>query len=252
MADKIFNIKVEDMPLVGDYVFKQYECNEADFTAFSLIFNKDFKDKFRKLVDDCAELNSPHTITAAIRGFNDQIEEFYPKLRTYLNRAEFYVKQSKLPLTVGGSDSFKISNLRYLINNRISDDVIVIGKQFIANVEMNKSALAAVGMPDTFGDELKGMLDGIWNIKQNINQKLLEKQMLTDSNMDKFNSLWLTIRTVLDAAKAIYRNEKNTAYQRFTMAEIRRVLRLDMRSRSKKDDESNPDNSNLGTEAGLS
>ena len=220
MITRKFNIRIEEMPVVGHFLLKSFETDMAHFQAYSPDFNPAYKAAFQAKLLEAENIINPQKLLAELKKITNILYSDSESLRTLLQPLEGYVKRAE-NLTVLPKD-FGILELRKKINNKNIEGVIESLKVLFQNIDDNLPALQAKGFTNQAYDKLKAIRDNIKLQNQKQNEKISQKQSLVDENIEILNQLWDMMSNIMDAGKRIARSNPKVHPDNYTKTKLQK------------------------------
>jgi hypothetical protein len=216
---KKFRCKVEELPVIGGFLLSSLKKDIDDFSNFSLTFDPNFVSMLEEKVRVCNNLISSSTLTEELKLVTIQLSDKSKSLRVKLNKIEGLIKLAGNDLDVTVDDT-GLKSVRNSISKGNTESLILNTKNFIAVIKRNVNALLAKGLRPELIDDIEKTIDeiGALNIKQN--DIVSNRNRLTKQNIEVFNDLWETLKTVFNAAKAIYRGVDDTKLKDYTLTQL--------------------------------
>jgi hypothetical protein len=200
-----FNLRVEEVPVLGGFIKNSFIRDQKDFTAYSPDFNKKYLDSYSTKLEAVESLVNPIKLTKELSVITERIYKNLVALRPLLNRLEGYTNRANGSLTIAPKD-FGIKEVRAKITSRNVEAVLGTLKVLLENVDNNIDALKAKGFTDEARTEIGNLQKAIKedNLAQNI--KLDEREAHVRTNIKTLNELWEQMSDIMDSGKRIYKS----------------------------------------------
>jgi hypothetical protein len=219
MSTKKFTCKIEEVPRLGESIVSNAERDLDDFNGYSAVFTVEYFATIRSKIEVCAELIKSTTVSKQLTGVKYQLQGKSKTFRVKLNTLDGYLK-----LSAGNLDDENISlkKVRTDISKGNIERLLSNMQTSLTSVRRNLPALEAQGMSPSLLDDIDSHLHEIRILKDEQNALMNKRNRLTIENIDKFNDLWHSLRLIMNAAKAIYRDVDEMKLQDYTVAILRK------------------------------
>jgi hypothetical protein len=221
MSTKKFTGKIEDVPMIGEFVVNNAERDINDFNGYSAKFTVDYLATVKSKVEVCKELAKSSTITKELKSATHQLYSTTKNFRIKLNALEGYLKLGANNLDIAVED-FGLKKVRSNITRSNIEGFLSSMRTSLVAVKRNQPALEAQGMKPAFIDEIETHLREINLLNVRQNELISKRNRLTSDNMDKFNDLWSNLKLIMNTAKAIYQGVNEVKLKDYTIAQLKR------------------------------
>jgi predicted DNA-binding protein YlxM (UPF0122 family) len=204
--------------VLGGFVVNSAEKDIDDFNHYSPVFTVDYFVPVRAKIEVCKELVKSSTVTKELKVTTQQLYDRTDDLRGKLNALEGYLKLGADSLDIAVKD-FNLKAVRMAISRRNIEGVISNTKTALVAVKRNLPVLESKGLRQTLIDEIEKQTQEINSLNEKQNDLTSKRNRLTDENLDKFNDLWESLQTIINAAKAIYSFDK-VKLKDYTIAQL--------------------------------
>lgn len=209
MVKRKFRIRIEEMPVIGKFLYDSYNRDEADFAAYSPDFNAAYKTNFAEKLDAVENIVNPKKLIAELKKITKGMYANIEKLRPIMNNLEGYVNRvDEEDLTILPED-FGIKPVRDNISNKDQEELLENLKVVLQNVDDNLAALQAKGWDDEQDTELRDLRDSIKDDNAAQNLKMDEREAKVQANMGTLNELWVIMSDVMDTGRVRLYKFKN-------------------------------------------
>ncbi|MDR1886597.1 MAG: hypothetical protein LBQ70_01665, partial [Prevotellaceae bacterium] len=183
MINKTFSCKIEDLPVIGEFLLGSLTKDLSDFSAYSPMFTADYPASIRVKIDACKNLISSSTITRELKATTQALYGKSKNLRGKLNTLEGYLKLAGQELDVAVDDT-GLKSVRNDISRHNTEGLELNLRRMLTAVKRNMEVLTAKGLRRELIDEIEVRLEeiGELNVKQNVQTS--ERNRLTQSNIE--------------------------------------------------------------------
>jgi hypothetical protein len=223
MSNRIFSCKIEDVPVIGEFVVSSAEKDIADFNGYSPVFTIDYLAMVRSNIDVCRELVKSSVVSKELKSVTRKLYGESGNLRVKLNYLEGYLKLGVENLDVSVKDT-GIKNIRADIARHNIEGLVANMQPALTAVKRNLPALEAQGLKQTLIDEIEVHIREISSLNEKQNELMSRRNRLTEANVKKFNDLWNSLKPILNAAKAIYRGVDEVKLKDYTIAQLKKRI----------------------------
>ncbi|MDR1553488.1 MAG: hypothetical protein LBS69_08520 [Prevotellaceae bacterium] len=234
MAKK-FQGKIEDVPVLGEFLLSNVKKDINDFRSFSSVFTPDYLTGIETKINLCKELISSSSVTKELKTVTRQLYSKSKGLRVKLNVLEGYLKLGANDLDVTVEDA-GLKNVRNDITRCNTEGLASNMQKVITVVKRNQPALEAKGLRPEMISDIESQIGEIsaLNVKQN--DLISKRNRLTKQNIELFNDLWESLQPVVKTAKAIYRGVDDVKLKDYTIAQL--LKRINATRKKEKDEQS--------------
>jgi methyl-accepting chemotaxis protein len=193
----------EEIIAIGEITFEQLKRDNADFTAYSPIYNSTYITNYKTKIADAKAIVTTENLIAQGKMITETLYKDVDSLKDPLNKLEGYVKRAD-NLTIQVKD-FGIHEVREKIFSKDVEGLLMKLSTLIGNINDNTTELNTVGYTATAFTALKDLKAKIND--ENVGQTMQdESQSETVGDNNKiFEELDTTTKDVLDAGKRIYK-----------------------------------------------
>ncbi|MDR2126326.1 MAG: hypothetical protein LBP63_05820 [Prevotellaceae bacterium] len=223
MIAKNFPCKLEEVPVIGEFVVNSAERNIDDFSAYPAVFNPDYFATLRSKIEVCKDLLQSSAITNELKFVTNQLYRKVGNFRVAVNVLEGYFKLGANRLDIAVKDS-GIKEVRNDITRGNVEGLFANMQTALAAVKRNQIALNAVGMKQSLLDEINNQLRTIRELNEQQNGLIGNRNSLTVENVEKFNDLWNSLKPILNAAKIIYKGVDEAKLKDYTVSQLRKRI----------------------------
>lgn len=219
-------LRNEEVPVLASFLLKSLERDMAHFQALLLHVDQSYLDAFQTKIELAENMVDSRVKTGELKLITAKLYDSVKALRPYLDKIGLFAQLSADSLTVS-SGSFGISKVREHINRGNVEGVLDSLKVLLQNVDTNKAALEAVGLTQTFIDEIVGLKDIIkdGNISQNL--KMDERDFTSTNSTVIFNEVYQFVTDVTLAGKVLFKYTDKDRLSDYTIYKLKKRLRND-------------------------
>jgi hypothetical protein len=221
MSTKKITGKIEDVPMMGDFVVSSAERDINDFNGYSAKFTIEYLATVKSKVDVCKELAKSSTITKELKSVTHQLHGTTKNFRIKLNALEGHLKLSANNLDIAVED-FGLKKIRSNITRSNIEGFLSGIKTSLVAVKRNQPALEAQGMKPVFIDEIETHLREINLLNVRKNELISKRNRLMSDNINRFNDLWSNLKLIMNTAKVIYQGVNEVKLKDYTVAQLKR------------------------------
>lgn len=224
--DRLFRLRVEEVPVVGQFVFDSMERDYAKFTAYSPDFDEAYKTKYLDELNVIKDIVNPKTLIVELKKVTAILYDTIDSLRPIMTNLEGYVYRAEDDLNIIPKD-FGISEVRNKINNKDQEALSNALKVVLQNIADNSTALEAKGWTVDQQNELLTKHNAIIVGNTDQNNRMNQKEALVEDNMDKLNEFWLMMTDVLKTGKILFKYESEEKTGEYTLSKLKSRIRQD-------------------------
>jgi hypothetical protein len=214
-----FQCKLEELPVVAEFISDGIKKDMDAFSKFSPDFNPDFVARLDDKIRDCKKVSSSSTITAGLKLVTNQLNDLSRGLRGKLNIVEGYMKIGAAELDVLVADA-GLKNVRNCISKGNMEGVISNTHKFIEVVKRNQNVLVGKGLNMELINDIEKHIDDIDALNRKQNTMISDRNRLTKQNIELFNDLWDCLLPALNAAKAMFKGVDDVKLKDYTITQL--------------------------------
>jgi hypothetical protein len=224
-TQRLYNCKVEELPVICNYALFSLKRDLADFTSFSPKFNAAYVTDFETKIASASEVAMPRSETLDLKNLTVRLYATMDGLIEPINRVSGYLKLAQASLTVTAAD-FGLTLLRKNINSKNAEGVISSLRTVSNNLNRHTAVLSGQGLTP----ELTGRFtDAITSIAAD-NQKQYEitsnRANIVQNNLGLFNSLYEQLMEILNVGKILYKTADAVKTQEYTFNSLLKQVRI--------------------------
>jgi hypothetical protein len=230
---KKYQGKIEDIPVLGEFLLSSVRKDIDDFSGFSSVFTVDYLSGIETKINSCKELISSSSVTKELKTVTKQLYDKSKGLRIKLNALEGYLKLGASDLDVTVED-VGLKNVRNDITRCNIEGLVSNMQKTVIVVKRNMSVLETKGLKPGLISDIESQIIEIsaLNVKQN--DMVGKRNRLTKQNIEMFNDLWESLQPIVKTAKAIYRGVDDTKLKDYTIAQL--LKRINATRKKEKDE----------------
>jgi hypothetical protein len=235
MMVKKFQCKIEDVPVLGEFLLSSLRKDLKDFSSFSSMFTPEYLVKIEGKISDCKELTSSSTISKELKSVTKQLTDKSKGMRVKLNVVEGYLKLGKSDLDIAVED-FGLKSVRNNISRSNIEGLILNIQTLLVSVKRNQSVLETKGFKPSIISDIETQINEINVLNTKQNDLISNRNRLTKQNISLFNDLWENLLPIVETAKALYRSVDEVKLKDYTIAQL--VKRINAGKRKEKEESS--------------
>jgi hypothetical protein len=235
MMTKKFQCKIEDLPVIGEFLLSSVKKDMKDFSSFSSMFTPEFLTTIETKISSCKELTSSSTIAKELKAVTKQVYDKSRGLRVKLNILDGYLKLSKDSLDIAVEDA-GLKNVRANISRSNIEGLVSDVQTLLVAVKRNKSVLEAKGFKSSIINDIEAQINEISVLNTKQNDLISNRNRTTKQNIILFNDLWESLVPVIETAKALYRSVDEAKMKDYTIAQL--IKRINAGKRKEKEESS--------------
>jgi hypothetical protein len=227
-----FRCKVEELPVIGEFVLNSANRDATDFQRFSPIFTPEYLGRIEGKIKTCKEVVPSSVIARQLKATTETLKKMSDSIRLSLNVLEGYLKLAADELDIRIKD-IGLAAIRRSISHGNTEGLTVNVRTMLVAVKRNQAALEAKGLRPGLLDDILTQIQEIetLNLKQNTLQS--DRTLTTAEDLEAFNDLWRAIKPLFDTGKALYRGVNAVKLNDYTLTHL--VKRINAEGNRKKE-----------------
>jgi hypothetical protein len=221
MKSKNFPCKLEEVPVIGEFIVGSAERDIDDFSGYSTMLNLGYLGTVRSKIEVCKELVKASAVTKELKFVTATLYDKSDNFRVPVNALEGYLKLGADKLDIAVKDVC-LKNVRTDITRHNIEGLLSNMQTSLVAVKRNFTVLEACGMKQTLLDEIDAQLKEIDELNAKQNALLSKRNSLTVENINKFNDLWSNLKLIMSTAKTIYRGVNEAKLKDYTIAQLKK------------------------------
>jgi hypothetical protein len=221
MNTKKFRCKIEEVPVLGEFIVNSAEKDINDFNNYSTVFTINYLATIRAKIEVCNELIQSSIVTKELKSVTRQLYDKSMKLRVKLNALEGYLKLGADNLDIAVKD-IDLKSVRSDISRHNIEGLILNMKTVLNVVKRNQAVLEMQGLKPKLVEQIENQLQEINSLNEKQNEFISKRNRLTDANIEKFNDLWKSLQSILNTAKAIYKGIDEVKLKDYTITVLKK------------------------------
>jgi hypothetical protein len=234
---RLFQCKLEELPVIGEFLLNSLRKDLADFSGFSPLFTESFIQTVEVKISTCRELISSSTVTGELKAVTAKISDSVNRLRVKLNILEGYLKLGAAELDISVADA-GVKDVRSAISRGNIEGVTANTRKLLTAVKRNQPALEAKGMNPALPVDIETQVREIDVLNAGQNELLSARNRLTVENIELFNDLWKSLLPISETAKALYRGVNQTKLNDYTIVQLKKRISAERKRAEKTSAES--------------
>jgi hypothetical protein len=235
MMMKKFQCKIEDVPVLADFLVSSVKKDISDFSGFSSKFTPDYLITIESKINACKELRSSSTIIKELKAVTKQLTNKSKGLRIKLNTLEGYLKLGKDSLDIAVED-VGLKSVRNNISRSNIEGLISNMQTLLVVVKRNSAVLEAIGFKPSIISDIETQISEISVLNTKQNDLISDRNRMTKQNIKLFNDLWESLLPIVETAKALYRGVDEVKLKDYTIAQL--IKRINAGKRKEKEESS--------------
>jgi hypothetical protein len=223
MNTKKFRCKIEEVPVLGEFIVNSAEKDINDFNNYSAVFTINYLATIRAKIEVCNELIKSSIITKELKSVTRQLYDKSKKLRVKLNALEGYFKLGADNLDIAVKD-IDLKSVRSDISRHNIEGLILNMKVILNIVKRNQAVLETQGLQQKLIEQIESQLQEINSLNEKQNEFISKRNRLTDANIEKFNDLWKSLQPILNTARAIYKGVDEVKLKDYTITILKKRI----------------------------
>ncbi|MDR0604698.1 MAG: hypothetical protein LBG80_10385 [Bacteroidales bacterium] len=216
---KTFYYKIEDLPVIGEFLLDSLTRDIEDFNDFSSMFTADFLRAIGVKINSCKGFISSSVITKELKKVTQDLYYKSNILRLKLNMLEGYFKLGANDLDIQ-IENVGFKSVRNNITRHNTKGVLSNMQMIMTIVKRNQSVLTEKGLKPKIIKEIEMQIHEINELNMIQNEMITKRNKLTEKNIGMFNDLWTSLQPVLKTAKAIYRSVDEDKLKDYTVSQL--------------------------------
>lgn len=221
MERKAFPCRIEELPVIGEFLVENLQHDMDDFSAFSPIFTAAFADSISSQIEECKDMVNSVVYTKDLKVTTATLKADMKDLRLQLNSLEGYLTladgSTDMPLKEMGFKAIRNASFRGNVEGTLQQL-----RTLLTIVDRNKPALTAQGMTQGFRDDIEKRYESIRRLNNKQNDLMRRRGRQTKSNVEAFNALWFNLQRIIKTGQALYRGRDAVRLKDYTMSTLRK------------------------------
>jgi hypothetical protein len=223
MKSKNFKVRIEDLPVFGEFIETSFLFDKALFEAYSPVYANGFAENFRTRLDALRQTAIPDIFTGKRQLKNENrhaAEESMIQLTGHIERY-CQLAAAELPFK---PESLKLSELRKNLRQHDAESSQQGAKYVLQTLEPYQQLLQEKGFGADKLEEFSRLLEEIRTCNVEQNEILNERRRQVEQNMTLLNEFWLMIKDIMRTGKMIHQNDplRKTEYtERIVRSRVR-------------------------------
>ncbi len=229
-----FNCKDEELPTIGGYVNFSANRDQADFLAYSPVFNPEYFTLFGNRVAAVTELVIPQGEIKAMKAITARLYTNMDGLTAPMDHLVGYVNLAKEKIHISATD-FGLTALRRKATAKDAEGVMQYLRLVIANIAKFRDALVEVGFTDELEGKFTAALAEINADNQTQYEMTRNRQAIVSANIDVLNDMFTQMMKICDIGKRLYKESAPRKTLEYTFADLKRKVRNEHKGKGKDD-----------------
>jgi hypothetical protein len=203
MKKKIFRVRFEELPALGEFVEASFLRDKELFAAFSPVYANGFAEEFHSKLTAVKTAELPHILTSNMK---DATEIQYTSQATMLKLVriiERYWELNDNPLPVR-FEMLGTSELKKNLRKHDAEAVVLKAKALLQALQTCQPVLQEKGLAAEQIDEFKKLIDVIEKNNAEQNALLNQRRSMVDGKINLWNDFWDLLRNVMKTGRLIH------------------------------------------------
>jgi hypothetical protein len=223
MSSKKFRCKIEEVPVLGEFIVSSAEKDINDFYDYSTVFTTDYLATIRAKIEVCNELAQSPAITKELKVIAQQLYVKSRNLRSKLNALEKYLKLGAGSLDIAENE-IGLKSVKANISRHSIERLLLNLATVLKTVKRNLAVLKQYGLKEELIDEIETQLQEINSLNEKQNELISKRNRQTEENIEKFNNLWISLKPILNTARAIYQGVDETKMSSYIISQLKKRI----------------------------
>lgn len=228
---KKFPCRIEELPVIGGFVFNTFTNDAAGFIRYSPEFEAPFPENFEAKITEVEEIINPKQLTGKQKIETQNIYSNMIATRDLLNKLEGYIGFAS-NLSIPKKD-FGVKEVRDKITSIDAEAYLKKMKDLMNNVNDNLVPLQEKGFTLQAKSELENMITQVKAGTMKRNEIIERKEKLVQENLEKLNELWDMIKKVMVTGKTLYQNTDFAKTNEYKLKTLRHRVRVERELKEK-------------------
>ena len=224
-ANRSFDCKDEELPVVCGFSATSLARDLGDFTAYSPLFDAAYLAAFRTKIDVVAELVGPKSETVELKVLTDRIYQTLDYLIAPINHLEGYIKMAgrEVPLS---SNDFGLVQLRKSARARDVESVLAQLHTVGENIGKYKKALTAKGLTEELINRFAVTTRQLAEDKNRKYALVSNRAATVQKNLGLLNDLYAQFIEICRIGKILYKQTDPAKLKDYTLARMMNQVRM--------------------------
>ncbi|MDR1582180.1 MAG: hypothetical protein LBS55_02805 [Prevotellaceae bacterium] len=223
MIVKKFRCKIEEVPIIVEFVINNVEKNINDFNNYASVFTVNYLASIRAKIEVCNEIAKSTPIGKELKATTQQLYDKVDDLQGKLTFLKGYLKLGSGELDIAVKD-IGLGRIRTNIFKRNIDGMISNMITVMTVVKRNLPVLKSKGLKQELITKIENQLQEISLLNKKQMELISKRNTLIETNSEKFNDLWISIQPILDTARVIYNNVDKVKLKDYTISQLLKII----------------------------
>jgi hypothetical protein len=223
MSKKVFPFKIEELPVVGDFLLSSYGRDLSDFVAYSPIFNPEFRTGIELKITHCRSAVRSASLSKELKKITTTLTATYSGLRPLLNRLEGYINLSENELDIAPKD-FGMKALRTAISKGDVEGITARMQMLLGVMKRNSTSLETKGLSEEMLVDFEKRIEEMNALNRRQNEIMSSRNLLTEDNIRQFNDLWKELQHIIKTGQALYKGIDPVKVKDYTLTHLRKQI----------------------------
>jgi hypothetical protein len=225
MAERIYQGKGEEIPVIGNYLLFNLKNDFPEFNAYlPKVFTEDFIVNLEKQVVDVNNLFNPQIETVELKNVTAKLYSTMDGLKEPIDKVSGYLKFTKGAIPISAKD-FGLTPLKQKTHAKDAEGVLKYLRIVIDNLQRYQGQLIEQGLTNDIIESFTLALTPIETENQKQFEIITKRKKIVDNNVNLINNLYKTIIEICNVGKTIYKGKNDLKVKDYTFNELKKKVR---------------------------
>ncbi len=224
MKTKVFRVRFEELPALGEFVEASFLHDKDLFAAFSPRYANGFAEEYHNKLLAVKNATMPHLLTSRMKHATELQYAAQDSMLILLRNIERYWEMTNGSLTVK-IDDLKLKALKKNLKKRDAEAVVQGAKAVLQTLQPCLPVLQEHGFSKDKADEFAKLIEVIESNNLEQNNLFNQRRRLVEENLTLWNEFWTLVREVMKTGKLIH-HDNPVRKSEYTETNIRSRVRL--------------------------
>ena len=220
-----YQFTLEDMPLVAEYIYQNYQRDHDEFEHYSSDFNQEFEEALEERINAIRELPNLDSLDEMVAEKQKKLHIMTSHLRPLLNITEMYLKVAEDEKMESDKDMDNINSLRSGISEKRIWEIQAGISRLLKYINHHLPELSERGFPSRIVDDFRLLSDNLHRMEIDLAETIHEKEVLTSENVRAMNDLWEVLDDIWTACPDVFAKAHPEKARDYSPEEIKRHIR---------------------------
>lgn len=223
-VSRLYNCKDEELVPISRFILFSLKRDQADFLAYSSIFNPDYVTELEAKIAAVSDLLEPQSETLAKKLTTERLYTTFNGLMDPLNRLSGYLMLAQKSLNITPT-AFGITDLRKSLNGKDAEGISKNIRLVLKNIATYKAALTLQGLTQELIDGLTAAMESIIADKQQQYEITINRKGIVQNNGATLNGLYEQLTDVTTIGKILYKTTDKVKLSEYTFSDLLKKVR---------------------------